>query len=150
MYAREGVVRERVPELFVASAPGGITINTYMTLRGSDQAMADRYTYLTQIGLAIMIVWTTAELSRRWPRAHVTWAVVVSVLAVTMVACTLLQTRFWHDRESILKRALECNPQAPIAHNNLGDALERKGQINEAISQFQEDIRLKNRNIDEN
>ena len=33
--------RESVPDLFVASAPGGITINTYMTLRGSDQAMAD-------------------------------------------------------------------------------------------------------------
>jgi len=33
--------RERVPDLFVASAPGGITINTYMALRGSDQAMVD-------------------------------------------------------------------------------------------------------------
>ena len=33
--------RERVPDLFVASAPGGITINTYMNLRGSDQALAD-------------------------------------------------------------------------------------------------------------
>ncbi len=33
--------RAQVPDLFVASAPGGITINTYMTLRGSEQAMAD-------------------------------------------------------------------------------------------------------------
>jgi uroporphyrinogen-III decarboxylase len=33
--------RERVPDLFVASAPGGITVNTYMNLRGSEQAMAD-------------------------------------------------------------------------------------------------------------
>jgi uroporphyrinogen decarboxylase len=33
--------RERVGDLFVASAPGGITVNTYLNLRGSDQAMAD-------------------------------------------------------------------------------------------------------------
>jgi uroporphyrinogen-III decarboxylase len=33
--------RESVPDLFVVSAPGGITINTYMTLRGTDQAMTD-------------------------------------------------------------------------------------------------------------
>jgi uroporphyrinogen-III decarboxylase len=33
--------RQRVPDLFVASAPGGITINTYMNLRGSDQALVD-------------------------------------------------------------------------------------------------------------
>ena len=30
-----------MPDLFVASAPGGITVNTYMNLRGSEQAMAD-------------------------------------------------------------------------------------------------------------
>jgi uroporphyrinogen-III decarboxylase len=33
--------RERVPDLFVASAPGGITMNTYMALRGADQALID-------------------------------------------------------------------------------------------------------------
>ena len=33
--------RERVADLFVASAPGGITINTYMSLRGSGQALLD-------------------------------------------------------------------------------------------------------------
>lgn len=33
--------RERVPDLFVASSPGGLTINTYLALRGSDQALAD-------------------------------------------------------------------------------------------------------------
>ena len=35
--------RRRVPDLFVASAPGGITMNTYTTLRGREQAMIDLY-----------------------------------------------------------------------------------------------------------
>ena len=35
--------RERVPDLFVASAPGGITMNTYTALRGREQAMMDFY-----------------------------------------------------------------------------------------------------------
>lgn len=33
--------RARVPELFVASAPGGITMNTYTALRGREKAMTD-------------------------------------------------------------------------------------------------------------
>jgi len=35
--------RGRVPDLFVASAPGGITMNTYTLLRGREQAMVDLY-----------------------------------------------------------------------------------------------------------
>ena len=33
--------RQRVPDIFVASAPGGITMNTYVNLRGREQAMID-------------------------------------------------------------------------------------------------------------
>jgi len=35
--------RARIPDLFVASAPGGITMNTYTALRGREQAMVDFY-----------------------------------------------------------------------------------------------------------
>ena len=35
--------RERVPNRFVASAPGGITMNTYTALRGREQGMMDFY-----------------------------------------------------------------------------------------------------------
>jgi uroporphyrinogen-III decarboxylase len=35
--------RAKVPDLFVASAPGGITMNTYCVLRGREQAMMDFY-----------------------------------------------------------------------------------------------------------
>jgi hypothetical protein len=35
--------RDRVPDRFVASAPGGITMNTYTQLRGREQAMIDFY-----------------------------------------------------------------------------------------------------------
>jgi MtaA/CmuA family methyltransferase len=35
--------RERVPDRFVASAPGGITMNTYNMLRGREQGMMDFY-----------------------------------------------------------------------------------------------------------
>ena len=35
--------RERVPDRFVASAPGGITMNTYTAFRGRERAMIDFY-----------------------------------------------------------------------------------------------------------
>lgn len=36
-------MRARVPDLFVASSPGGMTMNTYTSLRGREQAMMDFY-----------------------------------------------------------------------------------------------------------
>ena len=32
-----------------------------------DQAMADRYTYLTQIGLYVAVAWGLAQLANTWP-----------------------------------------------------------------------------------
>ena len=105
-------------------------------LQVGSQAMADRYTYLPQIGLCIAIAWGASQATRSWPRRA--WACgVASALAVaTLMGCAWRQTSYWRDSETLWNRALDCTEQNHIANYNLGVALCDRGQVDEAIAQY--------------
>jgi protein O-mannosyl-transferase len=107
------------------------------------QAMADRYTYIPSLGILILGVWGGCDLIRRW--RHGGTVLLVSGI-VAIVLCFLLtrqQLMHWKDDETLFRHAAEVVENNYLAHNNLGIALNSKGQIEEAISQFQTAIRLK-------
>ena len=66
-----------------------------------------------------------------------------SAAIVLCLALTRQQLGYWQDSEALFRHALEVTENNYLAHNNLGAALDKKGQTDEAISQFQEAIRLK-------
>ncbi|MBC8207063.1 MAG: tetratricopeptide repeat protein [Kiritimatiellaeota bacterium] len=106
------------------------------------QAHADRYTYLPQIGLAIMAVWLTADwcTSPRYRRAVLSTAAaaVLTLLAVTAHR----QTRYWHDSVSLWTRTLTCTEGNCLAQNNLGGLLGQKGQFKQAILHFEKALEI--------
>jgi tetratricopeptide (TPR) repeat protein len=106
-------------------------------------ARADRYTYLPQIGLYLLLTWAAADLCAGWRHRRVMLAGCATVILVALIFCARAQTSYWRDSESLWTHALACTSGHSTAHNNLGDALDKKGRFDEAISQFQEAIRLK-------
>ena len=58
-----------------------------------------------------------------------------------LMACAWRQTSYWHDSETLWRRALDCAPSAR-AHCNLGLALDVQGRDDEAIPHFQEALTL--------
>jgi Flp pilus assembly protein TadD len=106
------------------------------------QAMADRYTYLPSLGMFIIIIWGAYELTWRW-RYHVIISSVAGSVAIILCLCvTSQQLEYWQDSETLFGHALAVTEDNYVAHNNLGLALEKKGQTDEAIRQYQEAIRL--------
>ena len=61
---------------------------------------------------------------------------------VLCMALTHQQLGHWKDSEALFRQALEVTENNCLAHNNLGAALAKKGQIDEAIRQLQEALRL--------
>jgi tetratricopeptide (TPR) repeat protein len=107
------------------------------------QAMADRYTYLPSLGVLILAVWSANELTRGW-RYQVTALMVAGAGASLLcLALTRQQLGHWQDNETLFRHALEVTENNQIAHKSFGDALDKKGQTDEAIGHFQEAIRLK-------
>jgi tetratricopeptide (TPR) repeat protein len=107
------------------------------------QSMADRYTYIPSLGLLIFAIWGACELARRWRHGLMALSVVGSAAIVLCIGLTRQQLGYWKDSETLFRHTLEVTGNNCLAHYNLGMALGKKGQINEAISQYQEAIRLK-------
>jgi len=100
------------------------------------QAMADRYAYLSYIGLFVCVVWGVAEVARA-RRIPIAWLAVSAVL-VTMVLglISYRQVTYWHDSESLWRHALSVTDRNYFAHHQLAFALAEKGQSEAAISEF--------------
>ena len=106
------------------------------------QARADRYTYLPQIGLYILLTWTVVELTASWrSRRWVLGGGAMVVLAV-LITCARAQTAYWRDSESLWTHTLACTPDNSIAHNNLGNVFLEQGRMDEAIAQFQKALAI--------
>lgn len=107
------------------------------------QAHADRYTYLPQIGLLIIIVWGALDLSVVWPAIRVLLApLAVAIVAVLMVMA-FIQTTYWRDSVSLWSHALRCTSRNAFAHTNLANALDDKGYSSEAIKHYLAALRIK-------
>ena len=106
-------------------------------------ALADRYSYLPSLGLLILGVWGAYELTRRWQPAVIGLSVGGAASIVLGMAWTRCQLGQWKDSEALFRHALEVTEDNSLAHKALGDALDKKGLTDEAISHYREAIRLK-------
>jgi tetratricopeptide (TPR) repeat protein len=101
-----------------------------------DQAMADRYAYISFIGLFVMVVWlvcdwiTAQQISERW-------------LAGSAFACLLVlgiltyrQVGYWHDTESFWLRTLALTKDNYFAEGALAGFLRSHGRTEEAMAHY--------------
>jgi len=107
-----------------------------------DQAMADRYTYVPSLGVLILAIWGGCELIRRRRYHVIALSVAGSAGIVLCFASTREQIGYWKDSEALFRHALDVTENNYVAHSSLGGALLKKGQTDEAISQYQEALRL--------
>jgi tetratricopeptide (TPR) repeat protein len=113
-----------------------------------EQAHADRYTYLPQIGLYIMIAWTVSDLllesTSRGHRALV--GVVAAIAIVSLGVRGLGQASYWKNSETLWNHTLAVTGENDVAHNNLGFLFLRSGELDNAISEFQAALDIRSRN----
>jgi tetratricopeptide (TPR) repeat protein len=103
---------------------------------------ADRYTYLPQIGVYLMLTWAVADLCLGWPKRRVMLGSCVMIILVALIFCTRLQASYWKDSESLWTHTLDCTSGNAIAHNNLGTALFQKGNADEASIHFRQALQI--------
>ncbi len=101
-------------------------------------AHADRFSYLPQVGIYVAVTWWVAEW--RVSRA-ILGGLMAGALAALMV-CAWQYTTCWQDSETLWNHALACTTDNHVAHINLGNALLQKGQVENAIVQYQEVLKI--------
>ena len=106
------------------------------------QAMADRFTYLPQIGLCIALVWGAAKLCRSWPHRRLACGVGSAVVLAALMACAWRQTSYWRDSETLWNHTIACTSRNYTAHNALGNALAYQERFDEATSQYRKALEI--------
>jgi tetratricopeptide (TPR) repeat protein len=106
------------------------------------QAMADRYTYVPLIGVAVAVAFGLADLHRAVrPHPAVVGVAAAAVLAALSTA-TAAQLRHWRNGETLLARSIAVVPGNYQAHNNLGLLLAAKRRWAEAAEQYRQALSI--------
>jgi tetratricopeptide (TPR) repeat protein len=96
------------------------------------QGMADRYTYLPQVGIALVVAWATADVVARWPGSRVMLAAAAGVLLALLLGAAWRQVTFWHDSATLWSYTLAHGPSGAVAYNNFGNTFWLAGKHGEA------------------
>ena len=100
------------------------------------QAHADRYTYLSQIGLSIAVVWGAADLLSDLRYRREMCAVAMPFVIALLGWRAWIQTGYWSDTERLWSRTLSVTGQNDFAHFAYGEFLLKVHRLDEAIAQF--------------
>jgi tetratricopeptide (TPR) repeat protein len=114
------------------------------------QARADRYTYLPQIGVYLLLTWTLVELGERWRNRRLALAGGAAAALAILAACARAQTGYWRNSESLWTRALACTSNNALAESNLGSLLYQDGRLDEALAHGQKALEIQPDNVGAN
>jgi protein O-mannosyl-transferase len=105
------------------------------------QQMADRYTYLPAIGVFIMLAWEIPGWSSSTFRTRILTSATTLILIGCLVA-TNRQLTYWQNSETLFGHAAQVTKNNYVAFSNHGQALFKKGRIDEAIAEYEKAIAL--------
>jgi tetratricopeptide (TPR) repeat protein len=150
----------------------GMLVPVIGVVQAGEQARADRYTYLPQIGLYVLIAWAFADLmmtASRQPAVQKLQArglrafrepaqrtqgrdykpLYFGIAAAIIIALSwraFVQTSYWKDTETLWNHTLAVTTDNDVAHNNLGYLSLQRGELDNAISHFETALKIRSRN----
>jgi protein O-mannosyl-transferase len=121
----------------------GMLVPVIGLVQVGSQAMADRYTYLPQIGLCVALTWLAAGLVASWPRHRLLCGGVAALVLLDLMFCAWQQTWYWHDNRTLWTHTLNCTTRNEVAHYGLACALSELGQEDDAIAEFENALTIR-------
>jgi tetratricopeptide (TPR) repeat protein len=120
----------------------GMLVPVIGIVQVGDQAYADRYTYLPQIGLCIAGTWMAADWAGEWRVRRIALGGVAAVVLCGLTIAAWRQTTYWRDSEALWTHTLENTRDNWAAHNDLGTVLYQKGRTADAIAEFRKAVAI--------
>ena len=106
------------------------------------QAFADRYTYLPQIGLVMLLVWLTAEVAGKLHLPKMISGTLTVAILATLSWRTMDQLIVWKNTETLFRHTLGLSPNNTQALNGLGGHYIKIGRIEEGKQLLEQVIQL--------
>ena len=137
----------------------GMLVPVIGLVQVGEQAQADRYTYLPQIGLYVLIVWSVTDLIvpttmrdlasrlgaarplRRYSKPFC--AAIMAAILIALSWRAFAQTSYWKNSETLWNHTLAVTPANDMAHTNLGYLFLRRSDFDRAISHFERALEIR-------
>jgi tetratricopeptide (TPR) repeat protein len=106
--------------------------------------VADHFQYLASIGLITLAVSAGAAVFQRASQRNRELGTLTAATVLLLLGtATWGQAHAYHDLETLWRDTLAKNPDAWLAHNNLGTVLRQAGRPEDAIGHFGQALRIK-------
>ncbi|MGA2787095.1 MAG: tetratricopeptide repeat protein [Verrucomicrobiota bacterium] len=115
----------------------GMLVPMLGVIHAGSVARADRFTYLAQMGVYIMIAWAARDLTISWRSGRRLLGMGALSVIVALMVCTWKQTSYWRNSESLWTHTIACTSDNALAQMDLGVMLTAQGRLDEAIEHFQ-------------
>jgi protein O-mannosyl-transferase len=106
------------------------------------QARADRYMYVSLIGILVAVIWGGADLLARRNFSPAIAAAVCAIVLGALSVATFRQIGHWHDSETLWNYTLAVTGENFMAEDNLAQELANQGRTEEALVHFHNVLKL--------
>jgi protein O-mannosyl-transferase len=120
----------------------GVLVPVVGIVQVGSQAMADRYSYISLVGIFVIIVWGLTDLIGRTRLARAALLAALIVVLVSFAGLSWIQVGTWKDSETLFSHAIAVTKDNHMAHNNLGVALYERGDVEGAMEEYRESLRI--------
>jgi tetratricopeptide (TPR) repeat protein len=111
-------------------------------VQAGSQAMANRYMYLSMLGLLIIVAWGIKDLIANRARWRVVAAVSAAIVLSSAAILTRMQVGHWQNSLTLFEHTLKVTKNNAIAENSYGCALYEAGRANEAMLHLSNAVRI--------
>ena len=101
-------------------------------------SLADRYTYISFIGIFLMMAWAAGEVVAKWRRGKIVAGALAAMVLSLCIWRTDNQLGFWTDSGTLFTHALAVTDGNFYAHANLNIYYTSKGRLDEAMKHAEE------------
>jgi len=101
------------------------------------QAMADRYAYISLLGIFVIVGWAVADLSNTWHIPAALPAFGAAAILVTLGFALHRQVSFWSDNVTLWTHTLAITEGNYLAEDSLATALIAQGGMEDALPHLQ-------------
>jgi tetratricopeptide (TPR) repeat protein len=108
--------------------------------------MADRYAYVTTVGLFIAAVWGAADLAAGKPGRKVAAVCCLGVLIISFTAYTRAQVRHWKNYATLFSHAALVTEGNDMAYAAMGNVMNQMGRNDKALMFFSEALKYRPKN----
>ena len=110
----------------------GVLVPMIGLVQVGPQSRADRYTYISAIGIFLIVVWAATEAARRYSVSRKVLVVSSAIILLALAARSWTQVGYWKTSESLYTHTIAITGRNPILKNDLGFILDEEHRVREA------------------